>query len=308
MQEVHSYGPKSVYFYSDGPRSVDDMASVESCRSVFQQFDWQCEVRVTLREQNFGCGLSIKSGLDDLFSQEPAAIILEDDCIPSQAFFSFVGSALQRYQFDPEIFMVSGFNELGHWPFNKNRNMNLFGLGGIWGWATWSDRWALMDYDLKLLSSPQLGRSLSFWRRAGVPKRRIEGLLKGAASVQAGQVDTWDYQWAMTRLFHLGHSVTPPLNLVENVGNGASATHTRGALGFPKSWNPQKQDWLFRSEVRLDSWYIKLVDVKRLGIALANKPLRGLRKISRITGHLIGALVLSKGARRRPRGKRRKLV
>jgi hypothetical protein len=40
-----------------------------------------------------------------------------------------------------------------------------------------------------------------------------------------GEVDTWDYQWFLTRLLH-GKSIVPMVNLVTNIGFGGDATHT----------------------------------------------------------------------------------
>ena len=47
--------------------------------------------------------------------------------------------------------------------------------------------------------------------------------------LQAGQPDTWDYQWTFTCLVNGGLTALPNRNLMNNVGFGQDATHTTGS-------------------------------------------------------------------------------
>ena len=46
--------------------------------------------------------------------------------------------------------------------------------------------------------------------------------------LERGQPDTWDYQWTFTCLANGGLTALPNRNLVNNVGFGVDATHTKG--------------------------------------------------------------------------------
>ena len=44
----------------------------------------------------------------------------------------------------------------------------------------------------------------------------------------AGDVDYWDYQWTFAVWAHNGLAVIPEVNLIQNIGFGEDATHTKG--------------------------------------------------------------------------------
>ncbi|MGL4541384.1 MAG: hypothetical protein ACRCUI_02605, partial [Polymorphobacter sp.] len=54
---------------------------------------------------------------------------------------------------------------------------------------------------------------LAYWRRAFDWEK-------------SGGIDSWDYQWILTLWRHRALCVRPTMNLVENIGFGADATHT----------------------------------------------------------------------------------
>jgi hypothetical protein len=58
-----------------------------------------------------------------------------------------------------------------------------------------------------------------------------------------GAIDTWDYQWAIIKAFNGGINVIPDQNLVQNIGIGPGATHTKHA-----DKSVPKVDKLFRIE------------------------------------------------------------
>ena len=64
-----------------------------------------------------------------------------------------------------------------------------------------------------------------------------------------GNVDYWDYQWGLACWANNGLVILPTVNLVENIGFGKDATHTRGKndrraniqaveIGFPLEHPP----------------------------------------------------------------------
>ena len=46
--------------------------------------------------------------------------------------------------------------------------------------------------------------------------------------LKKGLPDTWDYQWTFTCVANGGLTVLPNRNLIDNVGFGEDATHTKG--------------------------------------------------------------------------------
>ena len=195
-------------------------------RKIVTAVDWPCKVDTNFAAENMGCRRRVISGLDWVFSLAEEAIILEDDCLPDATFFPFCSELLERYRDQYQVGMIAGFN-----PLEKSlpiRSSYFFStMVGIWGWATWRRAW--QQYDERLSSWPQLKadrflnnilpdkRAVVFWTRV------FDAMHQGTGP------NTWDYQWVYTCWTRNWVSVIPSLNLIQNIGFGADATHTPGA-------------------------------------------------------------------------------
>ena len=47
----------------------------------------------------------------------------------------------------------------------------------------------------------------------------------------SGEIDAWGYRWSFACLINDGLSIIPKINLVENIGFGEEATHTKKKIG-----------------------------------------------------------------------------
>lgn len=221
LDAIVAAGTRHLYVAIDGPRPdrPEDVAAVDAVATLLEAIPAAIDVRVLRRSHNLGCGKAVASALDWFFQAEPEGIVLEDDCLPSATFFTFCAAMLHQYRDDERVWMVTGLNQLDEW--RNEEGEYFFSDGGIWGWATWRDRWRMYDQtmaDWALASARERVRSLvghSWW----------SVLEEGFRLTAAGVIDTWDYQWTWTRLLNGGLSVIPVQNLVTNVGTGASATH-----------------------------------------------------------------------------------
>lgn len=145
FEQVKQARPSKLYFYQDGPRAdrPDDVINIQKCRDVVSDIDWECEVHRNYQETNRGCDPSGYLSRKWVFAHEEMAIILEDDCVPSQSFFSYCKELLEKYKDDQRVDMICGMNNCGvskHCPYDY-----LFSVSGsVWGWATWKrvvDEW-----------------------------------------------------------------------------------------------------------------------------------------------------------------------
>jgi hypothetical protein len=220
---IRSARPATLFVIADGPRP-DRPGEEQRCaetRRVTERIDWPCVVHRDYAPRNLGCRRRVTTGLDLVFSKVESAIVLEDDCLPDPSFVPFAARMLDRYADDRRVMAVCGTNILGSWePHRYSYFFSRFGC--VWGWATWRRAWELNDRDMVL------------WRDAWVrttvqaicgPDFRVKEA--GYDGAYAGEIDTWDYQWELTRIAHGGLSVVPSRNLISNIGFGADATHTR---------------------------------------------------------------------------------
>jgi hypothetical protein len=223
--------PKYVYVAADGPRlhSVTDAERCEEVRSLVNSLPWDCEVFTQFQSENLGCKKGVITAIDWFFDNVQSGIILEDDCIPSPFFFNFASKLLTDYQDDELVMHISGSS------FIKNDEILSYYYSKvplIWGWATWKRAWR--KYDVEMSEINQLRREL---REQKVFKRNnyAQFWIELFRHVKIKDIDTWDTQWFYTVLKNEGICLSPTINLVENVGFGADATHTKEASSCAQS-------------------------------------------------------------------------
>jgi hypothetical protein len=186
---------------------------------LVESFSSRVPLTLFARDENLGCARGMKEALDWFFSHEEQGIVLEDDCLPHEQFFEFCAFLLEQYRDDPDIWMITGNNLLTE--YGRRYGDYFFADGGVWGWASWRDRWVRSSLNPALdRTAVKNARRALGWREW----RRVEPRLKAAVS---GDLDTWDYQWLFARVTNGGLAVVPSGNLVSNIGFGPDATHTR---------------------------------------------------------------------------------
>lgn len=236
--------PKKLLIISDGPRPSrpGEEKLVKECRSIALSVDWECEVLTNFSESNLGCRDRVSSGLDWVFSQVGEAIILEDDCLPSDSFFPFASQLLEKYRNDKNVGSISGSNMPGYeYPTQNSYLFSKFPM--IWGWATWARVWN--NFEVEVPSWPQIKKAglLSTILRTSKGRKFWIRALDG---VHKKNIDTWDYQLSLSHWINGYLSVIPSRNMISNIGFGSEATHTvnpnsvysnspRGEVVFPLS-------------------------------------------------------------------------
>jgi hypothetical protein len=234
--------PKQLLVVSDGARDSrpGEAELVAECRQIALAVDWECEVLTNFSETNLGCKIRVATGLDWAFSQVEEAIILEDDCLPSESFFVFASQMLEKYRRTENVGSISGSNMPGYnYLAQSSYVFSKFPM--IWGWATWARVWN--NYEVDVPSWPTTKRSGLLRSVLRTPKGRAFWI-RALDGVHKKRVDTWDYQLSLTHWIHGYLAVIPSVNMISNIGFGAAATHTvnpnsvysnspRGEMVFP---------------------------------------------------------------------------
>ena len=114
FNEVKKARPSRLFLYQDGMRGERDRVGVEACRQIAsdENIDWECEVHRLYQEKNLGCDPSEYVSQKWAFSIVDKCIVLEDDDVPSQAFFPFCNPTCQLIIFSP-LFFLFGVGLLG---------------------------------------------------------------------------------------------------------------------------------------------------------------------------------------------------
>lgn len=213
--------PQRLYIAADGPRNAKDEPHCAEVRRIVSDLAWDCQPSFLFQKVNLGCKHAPVAAIDWFFQNEEEGIILEDDCIPSKSFFLYCAVLLDRYRRNPRVWHIAG-NNFGIEPrYFKEEAYSFSSLPQVWGWATWRDRWKYYE------KSPfAYGQKVSSrWRRWPLSNGAKIAKLRHLKSLRNG-LDAWDYQWHFTVFNHGGLCVYPSTNLVSNIGNGETATHT----------------------------------------------------------------------------------
>jgi hypothetical protein len=220
--------PKQFFVAADGPRPhvTGERERCLEVRSIIDMIDWECEVNTLFLDNNLGCGKAVSGAITWFFSHVESGIVLEDDCLPAPEFFPYCEDLLAEYRDQVDVKMIGGTNFQA--PNNQKACKYYFSkIPQIWGWATWRRSWEEYDYYMSDLGSfIDSGQ----WRKISDDADVCYYWMRCFCSTQNGTIDTWDYQWMYTIMSRSGLTVSPGVNLIQNIGVGEDSTHTRSGF------------------------------------------------------------------------------
>jgi hypothetical protein len=246
-------GVSRIYISLDIPKTQNDEANFRTREIedlVFHYSDLHPGVfRFNKAKANRGCGVSVLMACNWIFSHERFAVVLEDDCIPTDGFFNFVSYALPVIDKSDEVLVAVGTQ------FKKfsidNQAVVFVKYPVFWGWATTRSQWQLVQRELLAMVSgikPQLAHlklvERVYW-------------LAGCRRILQGYVDTWDTLLTTIFLANRWKTMSPLNSLVRNVGNDELATHTSNGTDLHNldlgtfSRNPAR---VFSDDKGIDRW------------------------------------------------------
>ncbi len=210
--------PRRIYAIADGARQthVGDKALVAQARKCLETIDWDCHIERIFSEPNLGCKARVTTGLNEVFSQEEKAIILEDDCLPDPSFFPFCSELLSICAANETIASIGGTSLF---PFpNYRYSYRYSAYTHFWGWATWARAWQLYQ------------NTEQIWRNCPEQRTLIGHMCRTDRSYDHwkqifdscinGSLSSWGYIWLLTSWIHRKLNIVPRVNLISNIGFG----------------------------------------------------------------------------------------
>lgn len=226
MECLRKVMPKQLFIISDAARENNEGEQELVCqsRNIAQNVDWDCMIEKIYADKNMGCDQRIVSGLNAVFSKVDKAIILEDDCLPNDSFFAFCQELLLKYECEEQIMYISGSKWATDYPLEHSYGFSY--NTGTWGWATWRRAWMEWHWDLS-----EWNEKKKEWLKGVYSIRYCKNWVNDMECyIRSGNIP-WDYVWR----FCVGKrlSIFPVVNLIENIGFGDDATHTKDeAYGY----------------------------------------------------------------------------
>ena len=198
----------------------DDIENIKKCREIAEDIDWECEVHKNYHDKNMGCDPSTFYSHKWAFSIVDKCIILEDDVVPSQSFFSFCKELLDKYENDTRVDRICGQTLYGGVP--DKRFSYFFGRSGSSiGWAswrrvaeTWQENYEFLDDEYYL----DLGKHR-------FANNRINQSIDKAKDRRKEGIPYWEHIIGFRTTLNSGLVIYPTVNMIENVGTSQNATH-----------------------------------------------------------------------------------
>ena len=210
-------GVTRIYVAIDGPRSDADEEDILACKSALVEFEKTFNGILSTRfaTVNGGAAYSVLSGCDWVFESEEFAIILEDDCLPSLDFFTYVSDARKHLSLDSNVYLIGGSQFVPR-EYTSD-TWHLSDYPSIRGWATSRRKWGVLRQEL---------RTFNFRKSRFIKSPEFTYWEAGATRAFLGFVDAWDTPLVHILKLNKWKTILPGRNLVSNVGNDFAATHT----------------------------------------------------------------------------------
>lgn len=228
FEAVKKARPSKLFLACDGAREGNqrDVESIEQCKKIVEDIDWECEVYTHYSTDNLGCGRGPSNAISWAFEHTDRLLILEDDCVPDDTLFPFMQEMLEKYKDDERVGIISGFNHFKDWDCG-GYSYCFTKTGATLGWGTWKRVWQQYDYTLKMMDEAACRKLLSatFYSNS-MRKARMESWSRAAKETREKKVNYWDVQFGFLKYVQSYLCVVPKGNLIYNIGVGAGSTHT----------------------------------------------------------------------------------
>lgn len=209
--------PRKLYFYSNKAREdrPDEVRRNEEVRSFVKQIDWECDVKTWFRDEYVDVFTSLWGAIDWVFNNEEEAIIIEEDCVASVAFFDLCDKLIPRYRNEKRIQLISGDNFT---PQYNPKGMDYFfsSYMHIYGWASWKDRWSTMDR--KMVDWTEIKKSPLKKHFRNFVACWFYRMVIGKVYSEIEKFNPWDYITLYNMIKNDRLCVFPADNLVDDIG------------------------------------------------------------------------------------------
>ncbi|GAB3563029.1 glycosyltransferase [Spirosoma luteolum] len=212
-----------LYVFVDGPRHTFDMPKVKAVQQLVDALDGFHTIHRHYAGRNRGLAASVIAGVSQVMAEHGRAIVLEDDLVTSPNFLDFMNQGLRQYQHQPRVFSLTGYTFAFDRPANYPHDAYLFPRTGSWGWATWADRWASVDWAVSDYDAFLADRS-----RVQAFQQYGSDRLKMLKRWRMGEIDSWAIRFCYAEARQNGLTVYPTTSKVDNIGFTGESTNTHG--------------------------------------------------------------------------------
>jgi hypothetical protein len=216
-----------LWIFADGAKGASDEDQVAAVRRMVGSYATGLETAANFRKihlhawaWNRGLAFSVISGVSSVMRSEGRGIVVEDDLVTAPDFLPFMNAALDYYQDNPAVGSISGYTPPVEIPADYEHSVWVMPRSSSLGWATWSDRWNAVDWDVNDFGRFQADlRARRAFNACGSDRfDRLRRQVKNDAG-------SWSVRFGYSQFRRGMHTVYPTVSRVLNIGNDASGVH-----------------------------------------------------------------------------------
>lgn len=212
-----------LYVFADGAKpgaNAEVIDGICKTREYIHQISGFKSIYVEEAETNKGLANSVIRGVSKVIDLYGKAIVLEDDLITNKFFLRFMNEALEFYQDDMRLFMVSGCNYDFKIPNWYEKDVYIAHRSCSTGWGTWKNRWDLADWDMRDYDEFKKDASqVAKFCRGG------DDMFPMLEEQIGGKIDSWAIRWDYCMYKHDAFCLRTVKTLVNNIGFDGSGVH-----------------------------------------------------------------------------------
>ena len=277
LQKNELANESALIIYSDAPKNEHAIENVTGVREYIKSIEGFKKVKIIERNRNWGLANSIIDGVTRTVNEYGRVIMLKDDLVTSPYFLKFMNDGLEFYHNNLEIMSISGYNlplTCMKFPKNFTNDIYLNYRNSSWGWATWAERWSLVDWEMRdydhFINNPRQQR---MFNRGG------DDLTDMLKSQMEGKIDSWSIRFSYTHFRQGMYSVCPRYSYVNNIGHDGTGTHRGKTCIFKNDLSRAKRACIFIKDIQLNEDV--MLEFRKFYYK-KSIPVRGINKISRI--------------------------
>jgi len=236
-----------LFIFSDGFKNEADFENVNIVRAYLKTINGFNSIKIFESKTNLGLASSIINGVTKVFIDYNKVIVLEDDLLTSSNFLDFMNLALDYYE-NKNIFSISGYSTIIEGLYSSD--VYFTKRGSSWGWATWKNKWEIVDWDVKDYKKFKQSKNLKkeFNKMGSDMSLMLERQM-------LGKINSWAIRWCYAQFKLNLLTAFPATSKVENIGIGnKDATHTNGKKSrfSSKLDNSNRCDFSFTDNIILE--------------------------------------------------------
>ena len=270
-----------VFIFSDAARNPEEQLAVSEVRGLCRNAMGFASLKLVERAQNKGCAANIIGGVSEVLRDHEAVIVLEDDLRLAPGLLDYMNRALEIYHDRRDVFSVSAFSPpagLIGIPEDYPSDVYISRRNASWGWGTWRDRWAKVDWTVGNYAVFKKTRSL---RRAfDLGGNDLSRMLDAQ---MAGDIDSWSIRFSYAHFCHEAYSVCPRRSLIDHTGDDGTGTHVPEGGGCRVQLPIERERLVLPPNLKPDVRLLELLRVHQgehwLSVALGSLP--GVRRFVR---------------------------